>query len=254
MEEKKKNNIGIIILLIIIILGLAGYIAYDKFLSKETKEEVAQKEELDPNDDLVQELFSMFKISGRETYMSVEGLNNDNKLKLRIAYENIPLSNIEYANCSDFELYEDFKYYCNDSDSLDTMVKYVVEGKTKEAKELEKQGRTKSINEEIIEREMHIIFGNDYEVKHESFNCTTTEIMQYNEKKHIYGNFISEGGVYVSEVNQKVKKAYKENDKLIIETKITTKETKEESTKVIYTFQKDKENGNYVFKNVKEEK
>ena len=33
-EEKKKNNVGLIIFLILIILGLAGYICYDKFFSK----------------------------------------------------------------------------------------------------------------------------------------------------------------------------------------------------------------------------
>ena len=38
MEEKKNNNIGLIIFLILIILGLAGYICYDKFIANnETK-------------------------------------------------------------------------------------------------------------------------------------------------------------------------------------------------------------------------
>ena len=33
MEEKKKSNVGLIVFLVILVLGLAGYICYDKFLS-----------------------------------------------------------------------------------------------------------------------------------------------------------------------------------------------------------------------------
>ena len=51
MEEKKKNNTWLILLLVLIILGLTGYVVYDKALSKEkvpTKEinvEVTPKED-----------------------------------------------------------------------------------------------------------------------------------------------------------------------------------------------------------------
>ena len=44
--EKEKNNTGIIVLLLIIILGLAGYIAYDKVFTKEgTESKPEEKEE-----------------------------------------------------------------------------------------------------------------------------------------------------------------------------------------------------------------
>lgn len=51
MEEKAKNNTGLIILLVLLVLGLTGYIVYDKVLSKEEipteekNEEVIEKEE-----------------------------------------------------------------------------------------------------------------------------------------------------------------------------------------------------------------
>lgn len=68
MEEKKKNgNIIIIVLLVIVILGLGGYIVYDKVLNKEEKNIVVDKkdkaevkeekvESLDIYDDLVRGL------------------------------------------------------------------------------------------------------------------------------------------------------------------------------------------------------
>ena len=44
MEEKKKSNAGLIIFLIIIILGLAGYICYDKFFNKKEISKTEEKE------------------------------------------------------------------------------------------------------------------------------------------------------------------------------------------------------------------
>lgn len=43
-QKKSKGPVVIIILLLLIVLGLAGYIAYDKFLSKDTKEPETKEE------------------------------------------------------------------------------------------------------------------------------------------------------------------------------------------------------------------
>ena len=45
MEEKKKSNAGLIIFLIIIIIGLAGYICYDKFFNKKETPKTEEKDE-----------------------------------------------------------------------------------------------------------------------------------------------------------------------------------------------------------------
>ena len=47
--EQKKSNIGLIVFLIILVLGLAGYICYDKFL---TKKEPVKTEEKDNKKDI----------------------------------------------------------------------------------------------------------------------------------------------------------------------------------------------------------
>ena len=44
MEEKKKSNVGLIICLVIIILGLVGYICYDKFFDKKEPAKTDEKE------------------------------------------------------------------------------------------------------------------------------------------------------------------------------------------------------------------
>ena len=58
-QPKKKSNAGVIVFLILIILGLAGYICYDKFFSKEPakpvekekKEQTNKPEDIIENDD-----------------------------------------------------------------------------------------------------------------------------------------------------------------------------------------------------------
>ena len=44
-QKKSKGPVVVIILLLLIVLGLAGYIVYDKFLSKDTKEPETKEEE-----------------------------------------------------------------------------------------------------------------------------------------------------------------------------------------------------------------
>jgi hypothetical protein len=57
--SKKKGNVGLIVFLVILVLGLAGYICYDKFFAKEpakpvekgNKKETTKPEEIIENDD-----------------------------------------------------------------------------------------------------------------------------------------------------------------------------------------------------------
>ncbi len=90
-------------------LGLGAFIAYDKLFvntnNKETTsskiEKSKNKEELDINDSTVQELFSAFEMT--PCYMSVDGLNNDNRVRLRLAYDNAEYKNVYSSNCFDSE-------------------------------------------------------------------------------------------------------------------------------------------------------
>ena len=110
MEEKKKSKAPIIILvvvLIIIILGLAGYICYDKglFSKKEVKtspkqeEKVDKAEEIDVNSDEVKNLFTSIRTFEEKTYTNKElsntTISSEDKITYAIGEELLQGKNIE---------------------------------------------------------------------------------------------------------------------------------------------------------------
>ena len=86
-EENKKSNMGIIVFLVILVLGLAGYICYDKFLKKEP----TTIEEKQSND--------LYEIKSLKSYELYEAFYDDEKGYLtdddKITKDNANV-NIEY--------------------------------------------------------------------------------------------------------------------------------------------------------------
>ena len=272
MEEKeigKKNNsrglVLIVVVLIIIVIVMGAYIAYDKgliFTSNKIKESennlkeenTNDKEEtIDIDDDLVQNLYSIFRFD-KSCYMSTEGLNNNNLIKLRIAYDNISKQNIDYIECSKLELSD--SAYCGES-MTGLMIDAYNKNDLVKFKEYEKQNYTEFISSKLIEVKVHELFGSDDKIKHESFgidhvvepNCN---LMKYDSTNDIYARFSCEGGGTCGDSSQELVSAYKKNDELYIITNIIDPNNGNK-TKVTYTFKKDKKNSKYVFKKVSEQ-
>lgn len=74
-QEKTKNNTWLIILLILIILGLTGYIVYDKILSnREAKEpETKEVEETESNETITQNETQVLKTRVGDIIVSTDG-------------------------------------------------------------------------------------------------------------------------------------------------------------------------------------
>ena len=87
-SNKKKNNNGLIILLLIVIIGLVGYIAWDKTVNKEEKETYNEKtkDETKKNDVEKKKVSQEYKIEGNGlnnfdlAFLKLE--NNDSKNKI----------------------------------------------------------------------------------------------------------------------------------------------------------------------------
>lgn len=85
-NEKVKNNSGLIILLVLIILGLAGYIVYDKALSNKNlenqeqtvKDEIKEGSDLKENIDIFQDLVGTYSYSSDNTKITLT-LNSNGK-------------------------------------------------------------------------------------------------------------------------------------------------------------------------------
>lgn len=120
MEKEKSSNKILIILLFILVLGLVGYITYDKVLKKnvdtpvEEKKEEGQKTEENSvvDQELVQDLYSLVKteIDEEKDYV----LND--QMKLYLAYRQIPISEVYNTHCSGFEA--SFPFVCETTSSL----------------------------------------------------------------------------------------------------------------------------------------
>lgn len=199
--------------------------------SEDTDEEI----NLGVDSDLATMLFDAFKFEGR-IYLNVDGLNNDNKVKLRLAYEMLSQNKIGTISCDDAII--ESGRMCGDDDGNST----------------NGTSFTKKISESDISRYVRLLFGSDVKFNNETFGVGLSTgskgpIMYYdsNSKNYYYSGY-NGGGTRIGS-SQSLESATKKGDTITLKTKLTIGDS---TSDVIYTFKKDKVNYNYVFDNVKE--
>ena len=199
--------------------------------SEDTDEEI----NLGVDSDLATMLFDAFKFEGR-IYLTVDGLNNDNKVKLRLAYEMMPQNKIGTISCDDAII--ESGRMCGDDDGNST----------------NGTSFTKKVSESDISRYVRLLFGSDVKFNNETFGVGLSTgskgpIMYYdsNSKNYYYSGY-NGGGTRIGS-SQSLESATKKGDIITLKTKLTKGDS---TSNVIYTFKKDKVNYNYVFDNVKE--
>lgn len=199
--------------------------------SEDTDEEI----NLGVDSDLANILFDTFKLEGR-IYLTVDGLNNDNKVKLRLAYEMIPENKIGTISCDDASI--ESGRMCGDNDGYGTSG----------------TSFTKKVSDSDISRYVRLLFGSDVKFNNETFGIGLSTgpkgpIMYYdsNSKNYYYSGY-NGGGTRMGS-SQSLESATKKGDTITLKTKLTIGDS---TSDVIYTFKKDKVNYNYVFDNVKE--
>lgn len=261
MEMDKKTNKGImvvIVLLVILLVGSIGYIIYDKMMIKEDtnesmKEEKTKKKEeeienLDIHSDLIQNLFNIFRMD-KSCYMSVDALNNSNRVKLRVAYDQLGKSNFSFVSCSEIGANDAVKgAYCGEMNN-EMMQAYETGNMTKFNEET-KNNYTTSLDATVLKRKVHELFGSDYQYQDEDFGIghvvePTCYLMHYNQEKKLYGEYMCEGGGSCGRTEQTITKATKTGQRLEIITNVVDVENK--STTVTYQFKYEQESYHYVF-------
>lgn len=266
MEKNKENKstsktVAIIILAVLLFgsIGYIGYISHSKITLKEDNKNIREnvkQEELDINNDLIQRLFSIFRID-QTCYMSVDNLNNNNLVKLRLAYNNLGESDFSSISCSKVGIEIGQSSYCGARYMDSEMSNAYGSGDMNKFKEALKNNSTKSIDANILRRKVRELFGSDFKVKDEDFGTghvvePSCYLMHYDKEKDLYAEYSCEGGgTCGGGIKQTVKKAIKTGDKLEIVTDLFN-EGDNKSTIVTYYFKFDKENYNYVFDKVEE--
>lgn len=267
--EKKKSPVGLIILVVVLMIGclVGGYFINEAgvFTSSNDKEEKEEKkdeenknekeEKLDIDNPLVINLFNIFRFD-KSCWMNSDALGNDNKVKLRLAYDNTNIR--EYVECSKLGARINNMQYCGDVNFSDADFNDAyMNDQNRFNKLIEERSFAKSIKQSDLKAKVIELFGSDYDYKDEDFGIghtvdTRCAIMHYVESEKVYAEYNGQcGGTCGPLGSQEILKAYKLGEKLYIETKITYDDDQIKDYEVIYEFKKDKENGNYVFSSSK---
>ncbi len=259
--KEKKSKVPVIITIIVCVLfAIIGYFGGDFIASKvsslekksdvkssdKDETETIKEEKIDINSSLVQNLYNIFKYDA--CYKDVDSLNNNNLVKLRIAYNNIPKSSVFTIECSKIGTIDGA--YCGAS-MTDLMTDAYSVNDTQKFNEYEMQNHTYAVKADVIENKVYELFGNDYKFKNESFGIldysadASCHVMNYNSTNNIYAEYNGECGGSCPVFEQKLLSATKKGDKLYIVTNVS--EPDQKPTEITYEFEKDKENDNYVF-------
>ena len=285
VENKQKNNKPLLIVLVIIFVGLAfgcgiclGKQLYetDEKSNEPTNDETIESDPsddeeidldvndsnetidnsndekivLDVNDSLVKKMINIF---GYNCELLGEKLNKSNAERLAIAYENIEKKYVTDARCitqgAKGVLYnsdQSIKAYCGPLMSSE-MQKLYYSGDTKAFEEEASKNITNVVHEENLKNKYTELFSSSYEYKSETFGGCS--FMEYNSSNKNYAQYSMECGGTCGEEKQEITSAYKQGNKLYIETNY---EKENDKIKVNYEFVL--ENGSYKFLKVTETK
>ena len=269
-QSNKQNNTGMVVLvtvLVMLVIGLTGFIVYDKFISKDDTNESTsttetnntnsnKKVELSIDDPTVQKLYGIFKYGNNcNLGQKNEALNNSNLIRLGFAFQQLLESDKKTVSCSDLEL-ETNGGYCG-LQFNDTMYKYFGNDEEK-FKEAIKLNTTIVVEESKLKAKYEELFGSNYQYVADDFDFGATKSedskcspYHYIKGKALYAKYTGECGGVCGTQTQKITSAYKENDRLYIN---TTLEKTVDTVKIVsvnYEFKL--ENGRYTFVKVVEQ-
>jgi len=271
MEEKKKSGKGglvvIIVLLLLICCGMGAFIFMnkDKIFTKEATtngtskviDTEGKKTDLELDSPIVINLFEKFRLD-KGCYTNVKDLNGKNVTRLRVAADNIGVNGQSYISCAKVGGMIDGRYCGSDAFSDKEMSDaYVLDDKTKFTKLVEERMNTTTIDQSILKAKYLELFGSDADYKDEDFGTGHTAepkcgMMHYDKDKKLYAAYNGECGGTCAPSSQKVTKAYKDGNIIIIETEFSS-EVNNIKDKVTYEFKFDEKVGTYVYFKATEE-
>ena len=251
--ETKKSNKGIIILLIIIILGLVGYIIFDK-MPKEKKEDKKQTETttettpktttLATTDPLVIKLFMI----AREDlwYKHLEKNDSLQDYMGTIALAQLPQSVfLPYSSCQNLDPLSTRGNYCG-LQMNDAMSKAYGSADTEAFKQAAKTNSTTVVDATILENKIKEIFGQDINFDRKDFEgLGFGPVWHYNQSENVYAEYGCECGGTHPARDQVINSATKDNDTITL---VTTFTEGEENQTITYTFTLEKATNNYIYK------
>ena len=206
----------------------------------EEDNDIEVDESLTKDSQIVKDLFEIFREDSNDELMILRSEVNTNlDSKLYIAYTQIDASSFKERMCDSLSVKEYSEegggtYFCGSYD---------------ESK------KTKVLDESILENKFREIFGKNAEYCNDSFNTYGyTELAYYDAVNKLYANFWSVGGYetpweyshFLESINQSGK-FLSLNTKLVGKVVMDGTEYDNSVVYISYTFELEKETGNYIF-------
>lgn len=267
LEEKvekleKSNNImkGLFIVLVVAICVSAcfgfGFIVGGKLAEKEEikdekkkddsedtivekEEEESELEKLTKDSAVVKKLFEVFREDENCFVSSLWNFDSGEAAKKFIAYQNIDSSDIKDVKCGDLDDSFVDMYYCAMNDEAS---KYY--GSDEKKYELAiKNETTNSFSEVVFEKKYKEFFGKDSVINHDDFSIGDGPIAHYDKTNKLYAEYNCQCGGMCGSGPQTLDSITQKGMSLILNTTIDD----DDKHFITYTFEYEKETGNYIF-------
>ena len=207
------------------------------------KEEDVQIEQLTKDSVVVKKLFEVFREDKNCLVTSLWALDSEEAAKKFIAYKNIDSSDIKDVKCGDLDDSFDGMHYCAMNDEA---AKYY--GIDEKKYELAiKNETTKGFSEEVFEKKYKEFFGKDSILNHDDFTIGEGPIAHYDKNNKLYAEYSCQCGGMCGGSSQTLDSITQNGLSLILNTTIDYYEDTTDKQSIIYTFEYEKETGNYIF-------
>lgn len=262
-EEKKSSGnkvlvVIIVILLLIIAVGFGYFLGsgnsnsdekesdkvVDENKEKENSEDKEiQLEQLTKDSAVVKKLFEVFREDKACTYNNYWDNYSESEAKKFFAYKALDNSSFSKVKCGSLDdSFIDGNYCAMNDDSM----KYYGINETKYENAI-KNETTTSVSVAVLEAKYKELYGKDAVMTNEDFYINEGPIAHYDKVNNLYAEFGCECGGDCIGITQTLDSITQNGTSLVLNTTTVTNDDANVKSSIIYTFEYEKETGNYIF-------
>lgn len=215
----------------------------DVKVEEENKEEEIELEQLTKDSKVVKELFEVFR-EDKNCLRAFWGSDFQKYIKKYIAYYALDETAFKDVKCGDLDDSYDDGLYCAMNDAS---VKYYSEENEKGFENAIKDETTKGVEAATLQLKYKELFGINEEIEHADFSIGYGPIAHYDKVNNLYAEFHCQCGGECVPATHTLEKIEQDATKLILYTKYVSADEEEKDESITYTFEYEKETGNYIF-------
>lgn len=265
VETSEKNSGGnkvlivIIVILLLIIAVVFGYFLgtgnsnsdekeSDKVVdenkeNEDSEDKEIQLEQLTKDSAVVKKLFETFREDVSCTYNDYWEENTESEAKKFFAYKALDANKFSKVKCGSLDDSFIEGHYCAMNDES---MKYYGINETKYENAI-KNETTTSVSANELEKKYKELYGKDAVMTNGDFYISAGPIAHYDKVNNIYAEYGCECGGDCAGITQTLDSITQNGTSLVLNTSTFANDDKNVKTSITYTFEYEKETGNYIF-------